>query len=104
MSRHLAELSGADVLVHFAQEVVELACSNIAFHLLIPFIVFPAMEPGSEFGPIFERELFDRGFDLVNAHVLKGSQERLLLQRDRAKAASALRRVAFRFVCPATIR
>lgn len=68
MSRHLAELSGVDVLIHFAQDVVEPASSDIVLHLLIPFVVFPAMEPRSKFGPLFERELFDGGLDLVNAH------------------------------------
>lgn len=68
MSRHLAELPGMDVLVHFAQDVVEPARSDIALHLLIPFVVFPAMEPGRKFGPLFKRKLFDGGLDLVNAH------------------------------------
>lgn len=57
-----------DVLVHFAQDVVEPARSDIALHLLIPFVVFPAMEPGRKFGPLFKRKLFDGGLDLVNAH------------------------------------
>ena len=47
-------MSGADVLVHFAQDVVELARSDIALHLLIPLVVVPAMEPGSKFGPFFK--------------------------------------------------
>jgi len=68
MSRHLAELSGVDVLVHFAQDMVESTRGDIALHLLIPFVVFPAMEPGRKFGPLFERKLFDGGLDLVNAH------------------------------------
>jgi len=45
---------GADILVHFAENVVELAGSDIAFDLLIPLIVLPAMEPGSQFGPLFK--------------------------------------------------
>jgi hypothetical protein len=68
MSRHLAEVSRADVLVHFAQNVVELAGSNIALHLLIPFVVSPTVEPGSKFGPLFKREPFNGGLDLVHAH------------------------------------
>lgn len=68
MSRHLAELPGMDVLVHFAQDVVEPARGDIALHLLIPFVVLPAMEPGRKFGPLFKRKPFDRGLDLVNAH------------------------------------
>jgi hypothetical protein len=68
MSRHLAQPSSADVLVHFAQEMVELARSDVPLHLLIPFVVFPAMEPGSKFGPLLKRELFDGSLDLVNAH------------------------------------
>ena len=74
MSRHLAELSGVDVLVHFAQDVVELARSDIALHLLIPLVVFPAMEPGRKFGPLFKRKLFDGGLDLVNAHEFNDMQ------------------------------
>lgn len=34
MSRHLAEPAGVDVLVHFAQDVVEPARSDIALHSL----------------------------------------------------------------------
>ena len=64
MSRHLAELSGVNVLVHFAQDLVKLTRSDIALHLLIPFVVFPAMEPGREFGPLVKRKLFDGGLDL----------------------------------------
>src|SRR5207249_5921302 len=75
------KLSCADVLVHFAQDVVQLARSNIALHLLIPFVVFPAMEPGSKFGSLFKRELFDRGLDLVNAHRLNDMQKCLSRQR-----------------------
>ena len=70
-----------DVLVHFAQDVVELTRSDIALHLLIPFVVFPAMEPGREFGPLFKRKLFDGGLDLVNAHGLNDMQECLSPQR-----------------------
>jgi len=57
-----------DVLLHFAQDVVEPARGNIALHLLIPFVVFPAMEPGRKLGPFFKRKLFDDSLDLVNAH------------------------------------
>ena len=53
-SRHVTETSGADVLIHLAQDVVELACSDIALDLLIPLVVLPAMEPGSKFGPLFK--------------------------------------------------
>ena len=81
MSRHLAQLSCADVLVHFAQDVVQLAGSDIALHLFIPFVVFPAMEPGRKFGPLFKRELFDGGLDLVNAHGLNDMQKSLSRQR-----------------------
>jgi hypothetical protein len=81
MSRHLAKLSCADVIVHFPQDVVELARSDIALHLLIPFVVFPAMEPGSKLGPLFKRELFYGGLDLVNAHGLNDKQEYLSPQR-----------------------
>jgi hypothetical protein len=68
MSRHLAELPGVNVLVHFAQDVVEPASSDVPLHLLIPFVVFPAMEPGGKLGPLFKRKLFDGSLDLVNAH------------------------------------
>ena len=81
MSRHLAQLSCADVLVHVAQDAVQLARSNIALHLLIPFVFFPAMEPGSKFGTLFKRKLFDGGLDLVNAHRLNDMQKRLSQQR-----------------------
>ena len=70
MSRHLAQLSCADVLIHFVQDMVQLARSNIAFHLLIPFVVFPAMEPSRKFRSLFKRKLFNGGLDLVNAHRL----------------------------------
>ena len=85
MSRHLAELSCADVLIHFAQDVVQLARSNIALHLLIPVVVFPAMEPRSKFGSLFKRELFDRGLNLVNAHRLNDMQKCLSRQRARSE-------------------
>ncbi len=81
MSRHLAQLSCADVLVHFAQDVVQLVRSNIALHLLIPVVVFPAMEPGSKFGSLFKRKLFDGGLDFVDAHKLNNIQKRLSQQR-----------------------
>ena len=67
-SRHLAQPSRADVRIDFAQEVIELARSDVPLHLLIPFVVFPTMEPGSKFGPLFKRELFDGSLNLVNAH------------------------------------
>ena len=70
-----------DVLVHFAQDVVEPTRSDIAFHLLIPFVVLPAMEPGSKFGSLFKRKLFDGGLDLVEAHRLNNIQKRLSQQR-----------------------
>ena len=81
MSRHLAQLSCADVLIHFVQDMVQLARSNIAFHLLIPFVVFPAMEPGSKFGSLFKRKLFDGGLDLVDAHRFNDIQKCLSPQR-----------------------
>jgi hypothetical protein len=39
------------------------------------------MEPGRKFGPLFKRELFDGGLDLVNAHGLNDMQKSLSRQR-----------------------
>jgi hypothetical protein len=82
MSRHLAEVSCTDVLIHFAQDVVELASCDIALHLLIPFVVLPAMEPSSKLGSLFKRKLFDGGLDLVDAHRLNDIQKHLSQQRE----------------------
>jgi hypothetical protein len=44
------------------------------------------MEPGSKFGSLFKRELFDGGLDLVNAHGLNDIQK--CLSRRRAKVTT----------------
>ena len=82
----LAKTPGTDVLVHFAQNVVELASSDIAFHLLIPLVVSPTVEPGGEFGPFFKREPFNSGLDLVHAHRRKDMQVCPSTQRASGKA------------------
>ena len=39
------------------------------------------MEPGSKFGSLFKRELFNGGLDLINAHRLNNIQKCLSRQR-----------------------
>ena len=60
---HIAKPPGPDVVFHFAQNIVELSVSDIALHLLIPFIIFPTMQPRGELSALFERELLDCSFD-----------------------------------------
>ena len=54
--------------VDFAQHVIEFAACDVALHLFIPVVVFPAVQPGSEFGTLCQRELVDGFLDLINAH------------------------------------
>jgi hypothetical protein len=48
------------------------------------------MEPGSKFGSLFKRELFDGGLDLVDAHGLNDIQK--CLSRQRAKVTTEAER------------
>lgn len=68
-SRHIAQPASPNVVIDFAQHIVELAARDIALHLLIPLVIFPAVQPSSEFSALFERKLFDGFFDLFDAHV-----------------------------------
>jgi hypothetical protein len=51
------------MLFHFAQDVIELATPDVAFHLLIPFVVVPTVQPRRQVGALFERKLFDGSLD-----------------------------------------
>ncbi len=42
-SRHVTEASGVSVLVNFPQHLIKLSARDIAFHLLIPVVVLPAV-------------------------------------------------------------
>ena len=80
MSRHLAEPTSANVIVHFAQDVIELAISNVAFHLLVPIVIFPSMKPRCEFSTLLERKLFDCTLNFLYAHVFTLTDRFLRLQ------------------------
>jgi hypothetical protein len=54
-SRHLADATGFDVLFHFAQNVIKLAAPNISLHLLVPFVIVPAVQPRRQLGALLER-------------------------------------------------
>src|SRR5439155_27291104 len=62
-SRHLADPSRFNVLLHFVQDVIELTACNVALHLLVPFVILPTVKPGCKLSTLFKRELFDRSLD-----------------------------------------
>lgn len=49
---------------------VEFASGDVPLHLLIPLVVLPAMQPRREFGAFFERKVFNRFLNLLDAHDL----------------------------------
>src|SRR5437867_6133400 len=67
--RHIAKPPCLDVLVHFAQNGVEFASGDVALHLLIPFVIFPTVQPRRELNALFERKLPNGFFYLIDAHV-----------------------------------
>ena len=67
-SRHVAQATSADVVINFAQHVVELTVRDITFHLPIPFVIFPAVQPRGELRALLERQLLNGRFDLFDAH------------------------------------
>jgi hypothetical protein len=67
-SRHVAQATSADVVINFAQHSVELATGDIVLHLLIPLVIFPAVQPRGELRALLERQLLNGRFDLFDAH------------------------------------
>ena len=69
-SRHVAQTTSADVVINFAQHVVELTIRDITFHLPIPFVIFPAVQPRGKLRTLLKRKPLDRVFDFLNgAHM-----------------------------------
>jgi hypothetical protein len=79
-SRHVTETVCFDVIFDFAHDIVEFASSNVALHLLVPFIVFPTVKPRCKLGALFKRELLDCSFDLGQAHQRKVYRRALATQ------------------------
>src|SRR5437016_2704655 len=67
-SRHLAHSSRFDVFLYFVQNAVELAAPDVTLHLLVPIVVFPAVQPRREFGALLERELLNGCLDFRETH------------------------------------
>jgi hypothetical protein len=70
-SQFVSEVSiqrSRDIVFHLTQNIVELPICDIAFHLLVPLVIFPAVEPSRQLGPLFKQELFYCRFDLLDAH------------------------------------
>lgn len=68
ISRHIFQAPRLNIIFNFAQNVIEIAGSDVALGLFIPLIVFPAVQPGRKLGAFVERELFDGTLDLGQAH------------------------------------
>ena len=61
--RHFADASGLDVLFDFAQNIIQLAASDVAFHLIIPLVILPTVQPRSQLGALFKQKLLSCAFD-----------------------------------------
>ena len=51
------------MLFYFAQNVVEFTARDVAFHLLVPLIIIPTVQPRRQLGAFFERKLLDGSLD-----------------------------------------
>src|SRR2546430_14849376 len=67
-SRHLANAPRFDVLFYFVQNSVEFTTRHIALHLLVPFVIVPAVQPRRKLSPLFERESLDLALDFSQTH------------------------------------
>jgi len=67
-SRHATSFVFRHVGVHPAENSIEFAGGQIAFHLFIPLVVIPRMKAGRDFRPFLQAEVLQRLFDLLNAH------------------------------------
>src|SRR5437899_2789893 len=65
---HLANAPRFDVLFYFVQNSVEFTTRHIALHLLVPFVIVPAVQPRRKLSPLFERESLDRALDFSQTH------------------------------------
>ena len=73
ISGHVAKSSCSNVIFYLAENSIELASGNVALHLVIPLIILPTVELGSELSALFERKLFDRSLDFDQTHIGKSN-------------------------------
>ena|SRR2546426_1646676 len=67
-SRHITESTRANVFIDFADDRIKSSVGYIALDLFVPLIILPAVQPCRELRTLFEGQLFDRLFYLVDTH------------------------------------
>jgi hypothetical protein len=50
------------------QNVIELATPDVALHLLVPFVIPPAVQPRRQLGALLKRQLLNGALDFGEAH------------------------------------
>ena len=43
-----------NIIINFPQDIIELTVRDVAFHLLIPLVILPSVQPRRKLGPLFE--------------------------------------------------
>jgi hypothetical protein len=69
ISRHISKAPRFDVIVHFAQNSVNLPVAISRFIRSSHSVIVPTVEPRGELSALFGRELFDYSLDLSQAYV-----------------------------------